>query len=91
MYPQVDPTVHVYAKKGTDLDQHLAKIKGYNTAATAHHHWKEVVYEGDDYLNKMLKEKKGNVVVLAGNNQLKTDYILNPFNQVSMFFPISRW
>jgi predicted dehydrogenase len=34
------------------------------------------VYEGDDYLDKMLKEKKGNVVVLAGNNQLKTDYIL---------------
>jgi predicted dehydrogenase len=34
------------------------------------------VYEGDDYLARMLKEKKGNVVVLAGNNQLKTDYIL---------------
>jgi predicted dehydrogenase len=76
MYPQVDPTVHVYAKKGTDLDQHLAKIKGYNSTATAPTSWKEVVYEGDDYLSKMLSEKKGNVVVLAGNNQLKTDYIL---------------
>ena len=76
MYPQVDPTVHVYAKKGTDLDQHLGKIKAYNTHAAAPTHWNEVVYEGDDYLAKMLKEKKGNVVVLAGNNQLKTDYIL---------------
>ena len=76
MYPQVDPTVHVYAKKSADLQMHLDKINGYNADAKAPTHWKEVVYEGDDYLNRMLKEKKGNVVVLAGNNQLKTDYIL---------------
>jgi predicted dehydrogenase len=76
MYPQVDPTVHVYAKKGTDLDLHLGKIKGYNTSAVSPTQWNELVYEGNDYLQKMLLEKKGNVVVLAGNNQLKTDYIL---------------
>ena len=76
MYAQVDPKVFVYAKKGSDLDQHLGRIKGYNTQATAPTHWNETVYEGDDYLAKMLTEKKGNVVVLAGNNQLKTDYIL---------------
>jgi len=76
MYPQVDPTVHVYAKKGVDLQMHLDKINGYNNSKTAPTHWKEVVYAGDDYLSKMLQEKKGNVVVLAGNNQLKTDYIL---------------
>ncbi len=76
MYPQVDPVVHVYAKKSIDLQMHLDKINGYNANAAAPTHWKEVVYEGDDYLDKMLKEKKGNVVVLAGNNQLKTDYIL---------------
>ncbi len=76
MYPQVDPKVFVYGKKGNDLDQHLLKIKGYNNLATAPTHWEEQVYEGNDYLTKMLAEKKGNVVVLAGNNQLKTDYIL---------------
>ena len=76
MYPQVDPTVHVYAKKGNDLDLHLGRIKGYNNNTVAPTHWKEVVYEGDDYLARMLQEKKGNVVVLAGNNQLKTEYIL---------------
>ena len=76
MYPQVDPVVHVYAKKGNDLDQHLSKISSYNNNATDATNWKEVVYAGDDYLAKMLQEKKGNVVVLAGNNQLKTEYIL---------------
>lgn len=76
MYPQVDPTVHVYARKGADLQMHLDKINAYNADAKAPTHWKEMVYEGDDYLARMLKEKKGNVVVLAGNNELKTDYIL---------------
>jgi hypothetical protein len=65
MYPQVDPKVYVYAKKSADLDQHLARIKSYNTQASNPTHWDEVVYEGDDFLSKMLKEKKGNVVVLA--------------------------
>ncbi len=76
MYPQVDPVVYVYAKKGADLNLHLDKIKGYNEAKIGATKWKETVYEGSDYLQKMLQEKKGNVVVLAGNNQLKTDYIL---------------
>jgi len=31
-------------------------------------------------MKKMIAEKAGNVVVLAGNNQLKTDYILQSVN-----------
>lgn len=76
MYQQVDPIVHVYARKGLDLQLHLDKISGYNNRTAAPTSWVEKVYEGDDYLDRMLEEKKGNVVVLAGNNQLKTDYIL---------------
>ncbi|MCA6448727.1 MAG: Gfo/Idh/MocA family oxidoreductase [Chitinophagaceae bacterium] len=76
MYPQVDPIVHVYARKGLDLQLHLDKIKGYNNSTTTPTNWVEKIYEGDDYLDRMLEEKKGNVVVLAGNNKLKTDYIL---------------
>ena len=37
--------------------------------------WKEEVYEGDDFFEEMLTEKAGNVVVLAGSSQKKTDYI----------------
>src|SRR5690606_17241451 len=33
------------------------------------------VYTGDDFFQKMIDEKKGNVVVMAGNNQKKTEYI----------------
>lgn len=75
MYPGVDSTVHVYAPKGKDVELHLQKIDAYNNREDKPTHWKEEVYLGDDYLDKMLYEKKGNVVVLAGNNQKKIDYI----------------
>ncbi len=77
MYPEVDPTVHVYAEKGNDLQLHLDRIKGYNTRADQPTKWNQLVYEGKDFFQKMITERKGNVVVLAGNNKLKTSYILN--------------
>src|SRR4051812_46756826 len=69
MYPEVDSVVHVYAPAGSDVQLHLERIEGYNKRADQPTRWKEEVYTGDDYLQKMLEEKKGNVVVLAGNNQ----------------------
>lgn len=76
MYPEVDANVQVYAPQGADLQMHLNKIKAYNSAKLTPTHWNEVVYAGNDFFKKMIEERKGNVVVLAGNNQLKTDYIL---------------
>ena len=76
----VDSVVHVYAPDGrivgpSDLQLHLDKIQGYNTRPDNPTHWKEEVYRGPDFLDKMLADKNGNVVVMAGNNRLKTDYI----------------
>ena len=76
MYPGVDSNVQVYAPLGSDLQMHLNKITAYNSAKLAPTHWNEIVYTGTDFFKKMVQERKGNVVVLAGNNQLKTDYIL---------------
>lgn len=75
MYSDVDSVVHVYAPEGNDLQLHLEKINGYNSRAENPTHWKEEVYTGNDFLEKMLSEKKGNVVVMAGNNKRKTEYI----------------
>jgi predicted dehydrogenase len=87
MYPEIDPTVHVYAKNGNDLQLHLDRINNYNTRQSTPTKWNEVIYTGEDFFQKMLEEKKGNLVVLAGNNQLKTDYIhaltKNAFNVLS--------
>ncbi len=75
MYPDIDSVVYVYSPGGLGLDEQLNYIKQYNTRADDPTHWVEKVYTGNDYLQKMLEEKKGNVVVLAGNNKLKSEYI----------------
>jgi predicted dehydrogenase len=75
MYAEVDSVVHVYAPPGPDVQWHLDRINAYNSRAGNPTHWKEIVYTGNDFLEKMLAEKAGNVVVLAGNNQKKTEYI----------------
>src|SRR5690606_1938313 len=54
MYPDVDSVVHVYAPKGEELESHLKLIEQYNTNAENPTHWKEEVYIGDDYFEKML-------------------------------------
>ena len=74
-YNQINNEVYVYSSGGDDLKEHLAKINAYNNRAENPTHWNEIVYTGNDFLDKMITEKKGNVMVTAGNNQLKTDYI----------------
>jgi predicted dehydrogenase len=75
MYDQVDSTVYVYAPDGPDVIQHLEVVENYNTRPEDPTSWNHIVYTGDDYLEKMIADKKGNVVILAGNNMLKTAYI----------------
>jgi len=76
MYPQVNPVVHVYAPGGPELEQHLKRIELFNTRPDNPTRWQEKVYTGPDYLERMLKEKPGNVVVISGNNAKKAQYIL---------------
>ncbi len=80
MYKQIDPVVHVFAPDGPDVQGYLDQVEGYNTRVKDPTHWKEVVYKGPDYLQKMLAEKPGNVVVLSGNNKKKISYIQESIN-----------
>jgi predicted dehydrogenase len=75
MYDQVDSTVYVYAPDGPDVQDHLNRINGFNTRSDNPTNWEEKVYKGADFNEKMLAEKKGNMVVLSGNNKKKTEYI----------------
>lgn len=75
MYPQVSPEVHVYAPAGADLQEHLQRIESFNHRSDNPTRWEEKVFTGTDFLERMLHEKPGNVVVLAGNNLRKTEYI----------------
>lgn len=74
-YPGVSKDVYVYSPGGADLDEHLKRIEGYNSRQDQPTDWNEIVYTGTDFLDKMLSEKKGNVMITAGNNGKKTAYI----------------
>jgi len=54
---------------------HLDRINGFNTRPDNPTAWIEKVYTGPDYLEKMIAERKGNVMMVSGNNSRKTEYI----------------
>ena len=75
MIPGASPVVQVYAPEGPELRDHLARIAAFNGRAVDPTRWEEKVAAGPDFLERMVRERKGNVVVIAGNNARKTAYI----------------
>jgi len=71
----VSPTVHVYAPLGFDLNEHLKRIAGFNNRKDNPTNWELEIHTSVDPLARMLREKPGNVVVIAGRNQGKIDRI----------------
>ena len=80
MYDDVDSVVHVFAPPGGDVAEHLKRIDAFNVRTDHPTHWAERVYTGADYLDRMLAAKAGNIVVIAGNNARKTEYIARSVN-----------
>jgi len=76
MYEQVDHEVFVYAPDGPELADYLKRVEGYNSREDNPTMWNENIYRGDDFLERMIEEKNGQIVVTSGNNALKTEYIL---------------
>lgn len=75
MYEQINPIVHVFAPEGSDVDDHLKRIEGFNSREKNPTNWETRLYTGDDFLQKMIHEQPGNVMVTSGNNSKKTEYI----------------
>lgn len=76
MYDRVDSVVHVFAPEGPEVEDFLDKINSYNNREENRTTWRVKTHLGEDYLDQMLNEKPGNVMVVAGKNSKKIDYIL---------------
>jgi predicted dehydrogenase len=76
MHPSIAPRVHVYAPLGPDLLAHLGRIAGFNARRAAPTAWEMEVHAGPDALGRLLREKPGDAVVIAGRNRGKIDAIL---------------
>lgn len=74
-HPQIDPVVHVYSPAGRDLDAHLALITQFNSRPENPAHWQIESYTGEDYVDRMFADRAGNVMVVAGHNGRKIEYI----------------
>jgi len=75
MYPQISPDVRVYSPGGPELEDYLKRVNGFNTRTENPTSWNQIVYTGPEYLKHMIQDKAGNVMVTAGNNRQKTEYI----------------
>ena len=73
MLPGVAERVFVYAPLGPDLVAHLNRIAQFNQRRENPTRWKLEITAGPDFFERMLAERRGNVVVLSGNNQHKID------------------
>lgn len=76
----VDETVEVFAPDGPDVYNYFSLIESYNTREKDATAWKMRNYIGADYLRQMLEHREGNLVILAGNNQRKSEYITGSIN-----------
>lgn len=75
MLPGFSDEAHIYAPLGTELTAHMNRIAHFNQRDKDPTHWSLKVYAGPDFLEQMLREPPGNVVVLSGRNEKKIDYI----------------
>lgn len=76
MYPQVDSTIYLFAPDGPEVKDFLSKIESYNSREEAPTQWTINGKYGDDYLEQMIGNKPGNVMIVAGKNSKKIDYVL---------------
>jgi predicted dehydrogenase len=76
MYAGVAKQAHVYAPLDADLIAHLNRILAFNTRKERPTEWQLDVHVGPDFLERLLRERPGNVVILSGRNHCKIDYIL---------------
>jgi predicted dehydrogenase len=74
-YAEVDDLVHVYAPLDLDLGDHLKRVARFNTRPTEPTRWRLEVHAGPDPVERMTREKAGNVVVISGRNRGKIDSV----------------
>jgi predicted dehydrogenase len=60
--------VFVYAREGAELRDFLALVERFNRRSAHPTRWRPVVATSDDPLRRLVDERRGDVVVLAGKN-----------------------
>src|ERR1035441_5794985 len=75
MYSGVSKRVAVYAPLGPDVMEHLNRVARFNLRQENPTSWELDIHAAPDFLERMLQERPGNIVVLSGRNRGKIDLI----------------
>jgi len=75
MLPGVSKRVKVYAPLGPDLILHLGRVANFNVRKEAPTAWELEVYAAPDFLERMLKDRAGNAVILSGRGRGKIEKV----------------
>ena len=81
---RLNDDVYVYATDGPDVDAFIELVENFNQRTEDPTHWRLHVYRGDDPLERLLSERRGEVVVLAGKNDTKLSRIAR-LHEAGMF------
>lgn len=74
-HPRLSDAVYVYADDGPEVESFLRIVRSFNERAEDPTRWKLFVYRGADYLERLRSEKRGDVVILAGRNNRRMEWI----------------
>src|SRR5499426_556270 len=66
--PRAADDVFVYARDGNELRDFLALVERFNERSENPTRWRPVVTTSNDPLGRLVDERRGDVVVLAGKN-----------------------
>ncbi len=69
--PRLAPDIHVYATPGPERDAFLTLVEQFNTRANHPTHWRLHVHDGAHLLQRVVEERQGDFVVVAGRNDTK--------------------
>ena len=74
-HPRLNDDVYVYAEDGADVESFLRIVRTFNERPSEPTRWNLHVYRGADFLERLRRDRPGDVVVYAGKNNAKMSSI----------------
>jgi len=74
-HPDLSRNVFVYSEDGPDLNRFMDLVTSFNQRERNPTDWRIHLYTGADFRKKLIEEKKGDIVVIAGKNDTKIEDI----------------
>ncbi|MDP6517525.1 MAG: putative oxidoreductase C-terminal domain-containing protein [Alphaproteobacteria bacterium] len=70
-HSRLSDDVYVYAEDGPELAAFIEIIEAYNRRGERPSEWRLHIYRGNDYLDRLVVERPGDIAVIAGRNNDK--------------------